>query len=581
MADSEHQALNKTDPSTKVNYQTLAHYSTDQKQSVFNPALLISTKPDQTSGHTSTQSNLHGTRRPSRASFLGSFSASLDALKASVVQVKQSSIDHWPLLLLTVVTALVTSALKVFSLVFDQYVYSVYAKDVFGGRNIDTRSHPCLNTSDTSPNASADKDLVEQVQDMTSNLTLYLDVILYVLGMVSNMALGACANLIRRKVLLLAPLTGFFIKCATLSSIIYWELSLDWLYMAYAVDGICGNSIGMLLGSFLYTSDITSRDNKRTLGVAIVEAAKGVVSAAVYVVAGQLIEKAGFLVPALVATGLQALAIILVCFLPDRKPKDLEQRATFWSVSGAVREMLSPFLLPENQRLRRMSLLAALTFCVLFIARTGVDKIRNLYLMNLPFCFDAITIGWFMFARDAGHYAFTVFAVSCLYRCLPGFGLGILGTLSNIAAFLMYAFAQNYWQIYIAPVLGFGETLTFTVIRGEGSRLLGPEYQASWFASLAVLESISLAISAPVFIPIYTATLGGFTGSVYVGCAGVLLVVLLMKCIYQVMWVRHMTDVLSDSLEIGADDSQTSDQKKLLPESKDQFTSSSAYVTHL
>lgn len=66
--------------------------------------------------------------------------------------------------------------------------------------------------------------------------------------------------------------------------------------------------IGILMGSFLYTADITSRDKKRTLGVAIVEAAKGIISGGVYVAAGQLIERSGYIVPSLVACGLQLIA---------------------------------------------------------------------------------------------------------------------------------------------------------------------------------------------------------------------------------------------------------------------------------
>ncbi|KAH9488005.1 hypothetical protein Btru_066806 [Bulinus truncatus] len=448
------------------------------------------------------------------------------------------------------VTVFVSSASRVYSLVIDQYLYSVYAREVFGDRTVDTSSNPCLNTSDDSPNATADNALVTEVQDRTSSMTLYLDVISYTLGMLSNMALGAAAALISRKLLLFVPTFGFFLKCAMLSVVVYCDLDVQWFYLSYAVDGLCGNVIGILMGSFLYTADITSRDKKRTLGVAIVEAAKGIISGGVYVSAGQLIERSGYIVPSLVACGLELIAIVLVLVLPNRKPRDLEKMKKSWTWKGTVKEMLSPFIAPESVRLRQLSALAAITFLILIFARSGVDKIRNLYLMNLPFCFGAITIGWFLFAREVGHYVVTMLAVALAYRWLPGFGLAILGVVSNIAGFLMYAFAKTDWQIYLAPVLGFAETLSFTMIRGEGSRLLGAEFQGPWFASLSVVDSISLALSPPVFIPVYTATLGGVTGAVFVGCAAVLVVVLVLMVVYQVFWLRYMRDVLYNTLEI-------------------------------
>ncbi|KAK0046817.1 proton-coupled folate transporter [Biomphalaria pfeifferi] len=484
-----------------------------------------------------------------------------------------SSIDRWPLTLVTLVTVFVSSASRVYSLVIDQYLYSVYAKDIFGDTIIDTSSEPCLNTSDSNPNASSDKALVTEVQDRTSNMHLYLDVISYSLGMLSNMALGTVAALISRKLLLVIPTLGFFLKCAMLSIVVYWELDLQWLYLSYAVDGLCGNVIGILMGSFLYTADITSRDKKRTLGVAIVEAAKGIISGGVYVAAGQLIERSGYIVPSLVACGLQLIAIVLVLILPNRKPKDLENKKKNWTLKGALEEILSPFLVPESNRLRKLSTLAAISFLVLILARSGVDKIRNLYLMNMPFCFGAITIGWFLFAREIGQYAATVIAVALAYRWLPGFGLAILGVVSNMAAFLMYAFAQTDWHIYLAPVLGLAENLSFTMIRGEGSRLLGPEYQGPWFASLSVVDSISLALSPPVFIPIYTATLETFTGSVFVGCAALLVVVVVLMVIYQVIWIRHMRDVMYNTLEIVKEEDEH--------ENKDDFKEKTKLTHHL
>ncbi|CAL1529414.1 unnamed protein product [Lymnaea stagnalis] len=486
----------------------------------------------------------------------------------SSVLAADSGIEHWPLVLLTLITVFVSSAARVYSLVLDQYLYSVYAKTLFGDRDIDTSSKPCLNTSDNSPNSTADKAMVTEVQNMTSNMHLYLDLISYGVGMLSNMALGASASLISRKLLLTVPIVGYFLKMAMLSIVVYWELDVSWFYLSYGVDGLCGNTSGIFLGAFLYTTDITSRDKKRTLGVAIVEAVKGIASGAVYVVAGQLIERSGFMVPSLVATGLQFVAICLVLFLPNRKRKDLEKRKQFWSLKGAVNEMLSPFVVPEDKTLRTMTGIAALSFLVLILARSGVDKIRNLFLMNLPFCFDAITIGWFLFAREVAQYAFTMIAVAFMYRWLPGFGLAILGVVSNIAGFLMYAFSQTEWNIYLAPVLGVAENLSFTLIRGEGSRLLAPELQGPWFASLAVLDSISLALSPPIFIPVYTASLGVFPGAAFVGCSAVLVIVIVLMVIYQVLWVRYMKEFLYKTLEIVSEEEENiTDVKRGLTES--------------
>ena len=93
-------------------------------------------------------------------------------------------------------------------------------------------------------------------------------------------------------------------------------------------------------------------------------------------------------------------------------------------------------------------------------------------------------------------------------------GLAIAGVLSQMASYFVYGFAQNAAQVFIAPAISIGETIPVTVLRGETSRLLGPDQQGPLFAALGVVESIGFTLGSPVFLPMYKSTQDFITGTV-------------------------------------------------------------------
>ncbi|XP_035828313.1 uncharacterized protein LOC118478565 [Aplysia californica] len=139
--------------------------------------------------------------------------------------------------------------------------------------------------------------------------------------------------------------------------------------------------------------------------------------------------------------------------------------------------MVSLFVTQPNRKLRRMIWLASFSFFLSFVTSFGVQRVRMLYLMNSPFCFDAITIGWYTSGRDIVYNIANIVAVPLLYRYLPGVGLGMLGAATNMIEYLTYALSTKPSQLLIALFMSFGQSLPVSLIRGETSRLLGPEMQ--------------------------------------------------------------------------------------------------------
>ena len=76
---------------------------------------------------------------------------------------------------------------------------------------------------------------------------MHLEILSYAIGAVSCLLLGTYSDVMGRRLVLLVPVTGHFLRDAMIPVVIHWDLGLPVLYAGYAVYGLCGASAGGLV----------------------------------------------------------------------------------------------------------------------------------------------------------------------------------------------------------------------------------------------------------------------------------------------------------------------------------------------
>ncbi|XP_012943545.1 proton-coupled folate transporter [Aplysia californica] len=382
---------------------------------------------------------------------------------------------------------------------------------------------------------------------MTSQMLLELDLTKYGLGIIANLVMGALSAVVSRRVVMLVPLFGYLIRCVIIFLVVFLALDVNWLFAGYAVDGIMGSVNGIYFATYLYTSEITSRDKSRTLALAILESVKGAVTAAVYVVTGQLIQHTGYNWPAILSAACTLLAVVLAFALPPRPPRPSPTAVTKSSpllptpVEGYWDKMKTPFKQGRQKGLTALVTLACLAFFLDRISDFMVAKVRTLYVMNQPFCWSSSQIGWFDSGTQMACYLFTMVSVCLFARYLSGgVSVAIPAVLSAAGGHCVYAFATDDIELYAAPVLGMSSSLSSCLLRGETSRALGPQAQGPWFAVIAVIESLSFTLGTPA-LAVYRASLGFFRGLVFLIAAGLLLCEIFLLLAFQLKWRKFIS----------------------------------------
>ena len=83
-----------------------------------------------------------------------------------------------------------------------------------------------------------------QVQDLSADLLMHLEVLAFSVGTVSCLLLGTYSDVMGRRLLLLLTVMGHLLRDATVSVVIHWDLGLPALYLGYAVYGLSGATAG-------------------------------------------------------------------------------------------------------------------------------------------------------------------------------------------------------------------------------------------------------------------------------------------------------------------------------------------------
>ncbi|KAK7492506.1 hypothetical protein BaRGS_00016172 [Batillaria attramentaria] len=389
----------------------------------------------------------------------------------------------------------------------------IYTQQVYGNDSLDVQvsKTPCVDNSTTDPRK-------DKVQDLSADYLSRLNLVSGGIAIVVNLFLGAYSDTLGRKFVLLLPTVGTFLRNATAPVIIHWDLGLPAMYVGYVLDGMCGSISGVLLGLYVYTSDITRSDTQRTMGMALTETGVGLGSAALNVVTGIFIEDAGYFYPSLAACLLNLACILIIAvLLPETLPRD---RKRFVSPLASFKHLIGTFIARDNAYRQALLLLSLVAFLISTLPTMSVSSVENLFFMNEPFCWDAIQIGIFGTIWDGSSLVASLTIIKILQKILSTPLLIIVGSLSETGEMVVLGFARNRLMVYLVPVAGILRKMFYPAIRSFMSRLVPQNRQGALFAGIAVVESVCACLGPYTFLNIYKLTMSYMAGFVFLTVAG-------------------------------------------------------------
>jgi len=371
----------------------------------------------------------------------------------------------------------------------------------------------------------------QQAQAASSALMVGLALCCVLPALISTVLLGPFSDKAGRKVALIPALIGEVIRMAGNALVVYYELPLWVMLLAFFIDGVLGSAGGVMMACFSYLADITT-SKQRTMRLLILEMCMALGVIASQVAIGHMVENLGFFWPMFTITVINVINLIYAIFLlPETIERD--QQARLFTMEH-IKNSLHLYVVNDWKERRWKLQLCLLTFTIFTMVENGTQEVTTLYLMNSPLCVGPVFIGYFNSIRYACQNVGSILLIKTMYRYLGDVGLVICGAVSGIAYMTFLSQSVTLTLAFAAPAVGFGMQLVLPMIRSISSKLVEPEELGSLFATQGWMQLLATLLGSTTFNIVYGSTLFLVHGFVFMVAAGVLLISVIGGCILAV-----------------------------------------------
>lgn len=287
--------------------------------------------------------------------------------------------------------------------------------------------------------------------------------------------LGGLSDRFGRRPVLLASLLAFGLDYLAMA----FAPSIGWLFASRLIAGVTGASFGT---AYAYIADVSPPEKRAAnFGIAGMGFGLGFIIGPAL---GGLLARYGTPVPFIAAAALALFNVAYGWFVLPESLDAAHRRPFDWRRANPIGSLL---------RLRRYNPVVL-----------GLAAATLLWLIGfqaLPVTWSFYTIAKFGWSADQVGYSLAAVGIVAVVmqgliarRILPMFGerrIIIAGTISGIAAYLIYAFSVTGWQLYAGIVVGALSGMVYQSLQGLMSREVGPSEQGELQGTIASVSSVA------------------------------------------------------------------------------------------
>lgn len=427
----------------------------------------------------------------------------------------------------------------IYSAAYSQWIYVRFEMMVLGENfsQIDegaASKDPCFRGNQTD---SPFKPLLSVAQSESAHFGVLTTLCSLIPSFFVNLLLGAYSDQLGRRLIFIVSLSGNVARTVIVTAVAHWELDVNYVLPGYAVFGLTGDYVAIAMAIFVYTADNTTKGKNRSFLMVAAQAMNFIFVNMSQFASGYFIERTGYVWPMVAGLiGMTISLLLVILFLPETLDKSKVRKK---SAVEAVKSIFSFYFDKPNNPLykRKDFIIMGLVFMV--YGGSLAYSITIIFLMNEPFCWGAKHIGYVRSIFGLAQAVLSTLTMKFLQMFLSDELVVVVSLLSSVANRMVLAFALTDWHIYLAYGLRSFEPSVLAIVRAILSRMVPKQKRGSLFASLAVIETATLAVCGAGLNEFYSATVQYWRGFMYfiVGC--LVLISAILTVIYKIMLSRR------------------------------------------
>lgn len=280
------------------------------------------------------------------------------------------------------------------------FIYGRMKHIVASENGYNTSIFSVLNSSSTSCDenkSTIQYQLTEQAQQYNTYFSMIGSVINFIPSLFVLLLVGAYSDKAGRKYAILPPIIAGFVFSGMHLLVFVLNLPVWVLWIGEFLNGCSGSMSLLIAGCFSYIADTTTKEN-RQFRITFAEISMFFCTILGPIGVGYVIDKEGYLWPfVIVFIGHILNLIYTLFFVPETIIKD--RSAKLFTLEN-IKLTFKTFTIntPDNRRWKLWLLF--ISFFVHYIG-SGVYAVTGLFVLNIPLCWDAVTIGYYNTALTA------------------------------------------------------------------------------------------------------------------------------------------------------------------------------------
>ncbi|GFO04026.1 solute carrier family 46 member 3-like [Plakobranchus ocellatus] len=408
---------------------------------------------------------------------------------------------------------------SIYGAAYNQWIYVRFAKDALG-TNFSQVDHlsardPCFRGNKSESPYKSD---LLQAQAKAARFGVWTMLCALIPSLFTNILLGVFSDQIGRRLIFIAPMAGNLIRSAITCAVALWDLNVYYILIGSFIIGLSGDFAAFFMAMFVYTADNTSKGKNRSLLMVFAQAMNSTCYFLTLLASGYYIEAEGYIWP--MVTGLGALFLSFVlCLFFIRETLDKSQVQRRGILLGIKSIFGFYFEEPENPLFRKSDFIV-LGLVIFVYGSSAGSTITTIFLMSEPFCWGSARLGNINSSFGLANALLSTGLMKLLHMIMGDEHIALLSLLAVIANRFLFAFANYNWQIYTAYAVTAFELPVLAIIRSILSRMVLPNQRGSLFASVAVIETATFAVSGAGLNELYASTVAEWKGLTFfvIGC---------------------------------------------------------------
>ena len=242
-----------------------------------------------------------------------------------------------------------------------------------------------------------------------------------------------------RKIAILLPIIGSILRCVVTIIMMAFKLPIQLLFLATFMEGIFGSVSTLLMASFAYIADISTKE-QRAFRILVLESSLCVGIILSNIAMGYMIKMTGFMYPFIVIITLYIVCFIYGIFLQETVSKSPHARLF---TTANIKNSFMVLIKKEETNRRWKLLLCLFALFMINIVDLGDIDPTAYTLLDSPLCFTPVLIGYFTALNYLLKSVEGAITMKLFYRYLRDTGTMVLGCISAMSFYVTFAFAET------------------------------------------------------------------------------------------------------------------------------------------